>query len=88
MVNRTQMGSAVVSRDDDTGSCSEFMETARRPLYDKLRLGDGGVRSGVGSFDLVHNADDGRKSATARKNRYHSPAARRCVRPWSKLPPS
>jgi hypothetical protein len=81
MVNRTQTGSAVVSRDDDTGSCSEFMQTARRPLYDKLRLGDGGVRSGVGSFD-------GRKSATARKNRYHSPAARRCVRPWSKLPPS
>jgi hypothetical protein len=42
----------------------------------------------VGSFDLVHNADDGRKIAMARKNRYHSPAARRCVRPWSKLQPS
>jgi hypothetical protein len=84
MVNRTQTGSAVVLRDDDTGSCSEFMQTARRPLYDNLRLGDGGVRSGVDSCDLVHNADDGRKSATTRKNRCHSPAARRCVRPNSR----
>ena len=38
-----------------------------------LRLGDGGVRSGAGSFDLALNSVDGTKSAAARKNTYLSP---------------
>jgi hypothetical protein len=33
-----------------------------------LRLGDGGVRSGVGSFDLARDSVVGMKSATATKN--------------------
>ena len=62
-----------VSREDGTGSCSQYIQTARRPLYSMLRLGDGGVRSGAGSFDLALNSVDGTKSAAARKNTYLSP---------------
>jgi hypothetical protein len=42
-------------------------------LNSTLRLGDGGVRSGAGSFDLALNSVNGTKSAAARKNTYLSP---------------
>ena len=46
-----------------------------------LRLGDGGVRSGVGSFDLARDSIVGRKSAAARKNTYLSSTLRQLVGP-------
>jgi hypothetical protein len=67
MANQTQVGSDVVSRDDGTGSCSKFMQMAHHPLYGTLQLGDGGVRSGVGSFDLARNSDDGREECDSKK---------------------
>jgi hypothetical protein len=43
------------------------MQMAHHPLYGTLWLGDGGVRSGVGSFDLAHNSDDGREECDSKK---------------------
>jgi len=48
-----------------------------------LRLGDGGVRSGVDSFDLARDSIVGGKSAAARKDTYLSSTLRQLVGPPS-----